>query len=385
MLVLIRLSTIVFDMSRGYITHCFFISLLVIIGVASFYTPWKLTPLNGVFEPTPVPELTPQNWHSGTFQKRAEQWVDQNIGFKAWFVKTDNQINHWLFQENHQKAGSKILLGKNGHLYEQAYIDAWLGRDAVSKEELRTRIHELETLDHLLREHGSKLVVLIAPTKASFFPENIPNDRKQPTIDDKIANYDQITPLFSSSSLTIIDAHAQLLAQKNSSSYPLFTKSGTHWTRYASCLVANRLITALQERARQATCDAVDVRAPEHDDRDLLDLANIWHETPHLEMVAYPRNATQTANPLRFLLIGDSFSWGLLRNIRDARLALDYDFLYYFQTHYRPNGRHAPTPTSEQALRNIILQNDAVVIEIHDGALTNPGYGFVKAAMEALK
>lgn len=119
-------------MLRGRMTHVLFIGFLEIVGITSFYLPLRISPLHGVFEQAATPTPTTRSWLSGAFQKEAERWIDEHIGFKAWFVKTDNQLNHWLFRENHQKTGSNIILGKNDHLYEQAYIDAWLGRDSVS-------------------------------------------------------------------------------------------------------------------------------------------------------------------------------------------------------------------------------------------------------------
>ncbi len=52
---------------------------------------FPVKPLKGVFEPTPKPRLTFDNYKSNTFQTQSEKYVSENFGMREPVIRLYNQ------------------------------------------------------------------------------------------------------------------------------------------------------------------------------------------------------------------------------------------------------------------------------------------------------
>lgn len=135
-------------------------------------------------------------------------------------------------------------------------------------------------------------------------------------------------------------------------------------------------------------CERVELNnIPQGDDFDLAELMNIWTPSVFYQTLAYPKLKTQfsSASDLNFLIVGDSFVWGLLRNIEDAKLLKDYNFYYYFNTDYGYN-KSVKTIDKENIsrLKEEILKHKVILLENNEAGLSLGDFGFLDASIKAL-
>jgi len=341
-----------------------------------------------------APKFNLTDWFNGKFQTRFEAWLDNYLGFRGYFVKTDNELNYLLFKENHQKTEQKLIIGRDNYLYEKNYIDSSIGRDYRPLNELNERVKSLKILQDKLEKHSIGFILLISPSKASFYPEYIPPALIEKTIEpNPKTNYERVLPLIKENKINYIDARELFLNQKGVSQYPLFPRSGTHWTRYGSCLIMQRLLIEdgrqLNDKYNIPDCSNIKLNSvPQGEDRDLADLSNLWYSKMFYQELAYPifAKASASLNDIDMLMIGDSFGWGILRNLRGSWAVKNFNFYYYFNSDYDYNNVSNPINKDDSNhLKQEILKRNLVVIEANEAALNDIGFGFIDSAITALK
>ncbi len=384
-------------MNTAKLTIYFVISLFLIIlflpatqGVFHFLPEEDLV---GMTEKIKRPTFSFSGWIDKTFQKDFETWIDGKLGLRGFFVKTDNEINYLLFKEIHQKTGTKLIVGENNYLFEYNYIETYLGKDYKNTSLLRKRVQELKQLQDILKEKGIALIFLMSPSKASFYSEHIPREFIFDTAkDDPETNYKRILPLLEENKINYFDSLDFFLGKKENTDYPLFSKSGTHWTRYGSCLVLEKLIEETSNQLNSdfliPNCSNVEISSiPKYEDGDLAELSNLWYKKMFFQDLAYPKFEydPKNINDISLLMVGDSFSWGILANIRESRAMADYNFYYYFSSDYNSkNTIVTPVTDDKEVLKEIILSKNLIIIEATETALNNVGFGFIEAALDAL-
>jgi alginate O-acetyltransferase complex protein AlgJ len=372
------------------VTVSLFVAMIDLVLLQSIVHVLPETTLNGMIPAEERPALTLNSWLGGQLQSAFESWFNGRLGFRGYFVKTDNEINYLLFNEIHQNTAVKIVVGNNGYLFEKNYIDSSIGKDHRPLRELEQTVADVKQLSHLLAARGIPLVLLIAPTKTSFYPEQIPAALIASTSEpNPPTNYDQMLPLLSASDVDYVDIRDYFLRQRSSSPHPLFARGGSHWTLYGSCLVVRQVLTHVNSRLRAARglpdCDDVDLLAmPRSEDRDLADLTNLWSARRFHQELAYPRFGVPVNNHIDLLMVGDSFGRRFLKSAFDSGSISDYDFYYYFNTDINSRNIAVPVSKDRDFLRHEILRRDLVIIEAHEAGLGGVGFGFIPAALTAL-
>jgi hypothetical protein len=345
---------------------------------------WPEAELVGSSVPAPRPQFSFASWLDGSFQSATEKYLEFHLGFKGYLIRTDNEINYLLFHEIHQKTGSKLIVGQDNYLYEKSYIDSSIGRDSVPASQLEDRVKKLQQLQLELQTKNIALVLLIAPSKASYYPKYVPSTLTFKTSDPTPpTNYEQVLPLLNKYGINYLDGRAYFLSQKASTSYPLFSKSGTHWTRYGSCLITGQLLANISQQLKIKVnlpdCSDVVIRpTPLAEDRDLADLTNLWWEKQFYQPLAYPKltNALPNNN-LNVLAVGDSFVWGIIKNIKAGKLLNSLDFYYYFNTYYKFDTAVGPVNRQSAAVSANLAKKNVVLIEVNETGLNDIGYGFL--------
>lgn len=347
------------------------------------------TNLNGVTQNIERPSLnrifSPKGRSAEGWQKEFEQWFNNNLGLRAAAIKTDNQINFHLFKEISSKNNTKIVLGKNNWLFEKGYIDNRNNRDAISDKWLNQQVDDIAALQKALSEKGIPLLLVIAPSKASLYPEQIPPKylaNQQPT------NYDRLIPLLSQKGIHYLDGRAILESQKEHTTYSLFPQGGTHWTYSAACLVSQQIMTTLESLSSKdlvnITC-APDTpqEVPYGTDKDLADLINIWTPEQTYGQTAYPTITGDNGQKLDILMIGDSFSWTLINILENAGVYKDRDFYYYFSRNSQfPEGTFDPISEPNINWQTEVFAKDAIILEVSETGINNIGSGFVQEALK---
>ena len=334
-----------------------------------------------------------QSWFDGSFQKNAEDRFVRELGFRAQLVRTNNELNFVLFGD----VVPHLMVGPNDQLFETAYHPRqdWFEGHII---ELRERIDRLARLRIGLAARGVALVVLISPSKARTYPEELPTPLRRIAAMKVPTRYDVIRPLLALRDIPVIDAVEQFGLWKGTLPVRLFAKGGTHWNYHAAALVAESLVNRLAEDSG-AQYPGLEVLG--HDlswpirmaDRDIADLTNLWNPERFMDRVPYPvfeEMNPQVENQRSLLFVGSSFVWQIADILGDRGICSKLDVYYYHKVRYQysvwPQRAAAVRGPSVEELQlgAEITKYDAVILEINETIMDHLGFGFIEEACEAL-
>lgn len=375
----------------------FFLSLLYLPGVQMVLRIVPEVELQGVVVESTRPRLTPQAWLSGAFQDQLSQWFEDRLGFRGHLIKTENQLNFSLFHDISAQTKTKIILGKDRYLYEYAYVHNWNGQDilpgAVYVKALEERVRNFKELQEALRKRGITLVLLLSPSKASVYPEFIPTAYHSPLRTQRNTYYARLRPLLDAAGVEYLDAREYFLTHKATSSYPFFTRGGTHWNYYGACLIARELILRLetlqQKDMANLHCEPVIVDNTTYGtDRDLAHLVNIWDDAAFDGPTPHPTITTSGGEKVfkpKILWVGDSFTWTLL-SIMDSRgIYQSRNFFYYYNRNSSfPEGKEVALDQAAIDWEKDVFSHNIIIIEASETAIPEFGFGFVEDAFKAI-
>jgi hypothetical protein len=264
------------------------------------------------------------------------------------------------------------------------YIDAYLGRDFAGQAALDKTVSEAKALQEALQAININFIIVLAPGKASFYPEFIPAQysasAKRPT------NYEYLIARFRQEGIHHLDLRAEFLAMKQSAPHQLYPKCGIHWSIYGSTLAAMSLKTYMEQighiRLRDMSwTNVVVTTTPRGADNDLGELMNLLQDLPQ-EPMAYPEvmySDDPGISKPRILVIGDSYYWNICfwNHLFSAE-----EFWYYNSSIYK-NGQRTPLKVSQIDLKETVKNQNFVIVLDTEPCFANLGQGFITQAYQA--
>jgi hypothetical protein len=369
-----------------------FLGLLLLLFVHQRARLLPRLPLAGEELPVELVRLTPQAWWSGKFQSAYERWLPRRLRLRGWLVRLDNQVGMTLFGQP-PTSGTLILLGRDRTLFEKAYVDEYNRPQRLAPERIAEMVGRAKRLDELLRERGSRLIVVLAPGKAEIYPELLPPRHVVAGRERRRSMYQQLAPQLRRSGIALVDGHAFLQRQRQLSATPLYAKGGTHWNHYANALLAAGLL-GLLEREQPGRFVQIAVTGSRTDgtvwatDNDLGELLNLFWPQPWPGPQIHPlfeRRPEGGVRP-RLLFAGDSFALQFLNFMTAEGLIEPGESIDYFKRRIRFPGRViAPLDAAGFEAARELAGKDAVVLVMSDCTIGDFGFGFVEAAIRGLE
>lgn len=275
-------------------------------------------PLKGYTEEIEDPKLTGKSWMDGSFQQKASSWTQEMIRPRGLMIKTYNTLNMMLFLKK-----NGMIVGKNYDLYETRYVEAELGltaeddfADPENDAKLTTYVESLERLQQKLKKVGKTLIYYVGPSKASAWPEDIP-DRIKASDRYPLRAVDAIRAKLEKTEIPYLIC-ADLKEELN---YPDFYPTGIHWSRTYEQTASRKLIEMIREASGKnyrniILGDVEESSDPFDRDNDLLDLANVFYR-PKITYYQYrtKQEDLQEYDRMRIMIQGDSFSLGLRKDL----------------------------------------------------------------------
>jgi hypothetical protein len=161
---------------------------------------------------------------SKDFRKGFTAWINDNIGFREFFVKMNAKINYDLLKTS---PNSSVRVGKDGWFFFTGDYNLKIasGEYPLTKETLVAIKNEQESIQKALKEKGIEYVLVLTPSKASIYPEKIDgsNFSVRETPIDIVEKY-----LKENTTIKVINTKDALLKAKEEGQQ-VFNKTDTHW------------------------------------------------------------------------------------------------------------------------------------------------------------
>ena len=229
-----------------------------------------------------------------------------------------------------------------------------------------------------LKSKGKDIIFVIAPGKASFFPEYIPE--KYNKLDKKKTNYEAYLDAFKKNNINYIDFREWFLANKEKSKYPLYPKCGIHWSKYGEYLAADSLIKYIEKLRNidlpELVLDSLVISKKSlFEDSDIEYGMNLMFEIPTFSM-AYPyTRIIENKNNIKTLVVGDSYYWGLYNRGLSQKIFDKGEFWYYNKEIFS-SLIEGSTYIEKIDLKKTVEENDLFIMFFSEMNLINFDYGF---------
>ncbi len=356
--------------------------LVILIGVLcipmlQYYFPTiTMKPLEGSYTKKSPESFSWKGWFEGTFQSNFDEWYNENFGFRNFFVRLHNQLNYSVFTQTNSH---KIVIGKNGYLYEEEYIKSYFGQNFQGINNISETVNTISATAEYLKEHNTQFLIVIAPGKGYFYPEYIPNyliTKKDST------NYDVFLAAIKSSGIPCLDFNRVFLNRKDTSSFVLYPKTGIHWSQASIPFVLdslNRFIESLTKipMARFQYSYKEPTRIPDRQDSDIERSLNLLYPIEN-DLLVYPKWVWKDQKDHRkpkAIFIGDSFYWQIYNLGANKRFYEDAEFWYYFKQAYAVK-YSSSTQVKDLDILNKIIDSDIVILFTSEANLHIFPFGF---------
>jgi hypothetical protein len=288
--------------------------------------------LYGAYNRAPHPDFSPEELLSGAYQPALEHYLEDNLGYRTWLIRLRNQLSLSLLGV---ARSTDLVVGKDLVLFQPGPVAAYQGKDFLGAEEIAYRVQRLKAVQTALAQRGIPFLFVMAPNKARYQPETLPASFRM--ADGGQSNYPVFMREMKAQQVNLLDATELFRRWKDTTSYPLFPKGGTHWSGYGAELIADTLFARIEQltkvdlpdfrRHGPITVSADTVRVTDGDLSDPMNLVFPYRHYP----TAY---ATVTFDSVKagqqrpnMLIIGDSFTWPFMQ------------FEPYLQTLFAPESR----------------------------------------------
>jgi hypothetical protein len=215
-----------------------YILLVIILLMPLFFSIVKIDiimkidrSLDGAYESPKRPEITLVNILNGNFQNDFEKYFNYKLRGRSIMTRIVNQVTYSLIKSTNN---SRILIGKDGYLFEPWYPQAYLDESTESqRHDLYDKMVILASLQETVEEMGKHLFVIITPSKASIYPEYLPDDYhryaalKSSTEEYSQNFYEYFVSHAGGIKFKYFDYHNKFLDLKKIGG--IFSKGGTHW------------------------------------------------------------------------------------------------------------------------------------------------------------
>jgi hypothetical protein len=341
---------------------------------------FEVKPLEGDISISQKPEFNKENYWELRYQEDYNKYVNDNFGFRSWFVRMINQFRFSFF--NTTKAPG-VVIGKEGELFIESYINDYIGRNYIGKAKINETVSKIKTLQDSLRSRNIDLIVVFAPGKASYYPEKIPDYYMKRKKDS--SNYSVYADLFKTQEVNFIDLNKWFVDNRTTFKHKVYPKSGTHWNHYGMCLGLDTLIKYIEAK-RNIDLPGFDyslvnyntgLKGNDYDIGVLMNLLFPIEKDPNPYPVYKFRNFKGQAKP-DVLVVGDSYWWCQVGDDLPIHFFREDEYWFYNKDKLIRNEKRGLV--KDINLSAALTQRNVIVLMATEATFYMFPYGFVDNA-----
>ena len=351
---------------------------------------FSFKPLEEESGAAPKPNLTFKSYRTAQYQTQLESYVGEHFGFREPLIRTYNQF---VYSGLHSITNQHIKRGLNDELYLKMYLDEASGNTLVktyfnvenAKAAAQYNVDETLRLIDTLHSHGTEFLFIFAPTKTAVYPEQMPHYYRNHIQEFSLEEY--YIELFKEKGIPHIDFLSQFKAMRDTVTYPLYTRTGTHWAASTLPFVTDSIMRKIASITGYDLPRICCLNAPlttdytEQDAELEVKMNLLWP----LEKPALPRpeiTLCDTAGKVRpnLLAVGDSH-FGTLIGTGFTEAFAHWDFWEYNKTSISSNPVYNFAQVSELADAYKILEDADIMMAVFTAPmLYNYMFGFTDSA-----
>ncbi len=207
------------------IAACLIPSALLLFGYQNENTENRILPS--------APKLIDDGGVNLDFPAEFGSYFDKNFAMRQYLITAYDYISINLI---HDYAGSSVVIGKGDMVYFADTLDDYLGINVLTEEKISTIAAYLLDLQTQYAEQGAEFVFMVAPNKATIYPEYMPDYLYQT---DAERNIDMLHEALAEAGVNYIDIKSLLLDAKPQGLNYYYRDS--HWNNYGAMLVYNEM------------------------------------------------------------------------------------------------------------------------------------------------
>ena len=307
---------------------------------------FKFKRLYGVMEEKPKPELSFHTWTHHGFQDDAEAYLQQHYGFREPLTRLYNQYIWDFYGETFAKERNWVYVSEDGWYFESGYVrefyegNSWnYAKDSLGMAQILGReALQLSQIQQILANYGIHLFVLLEPGKELIYPEHAPQNTRYHR-EKVFSAHDFLHRRFKDLGVNCIDAGEWFMQMKDTADFPLFPKTGTHWSNLAAMYVADSLVRYMEDLAAINMSNFtigekyVKTKEPDNDLEEWLNLMRPLKGTVNYYAKTQIIDDPSAVKP-NLITIGDSFYWNILNHTPFKTIFDRIAYWYYFSSTY---------------------------------------------------
>ena len=371
---------------------CILFTLLMVFLFVPIIQEWgnvfPVKPLKGVFEPTPKPDLTFDNYKSNTYQANIEKYLSEHFGLREPVIRIYNQ---YLWSAYNKTYCHFIVPGKKGYLYYALAVNEHYGTELPkhypsnekAMADVDKELRMMNKLRYVLKDYGIEFLAFIAPDKPEVYPEYLPR-RDADTTTIHLADY--FSHRMEETGFPYINMTDWFVSMRDTVSFPLFPKTDSHW-RYSAIYGYDSLFRFINTLNGEAKFPALHIGPPtayesdklEGDEETLNLLFRIRGDKTKYQSDITVEDDTTHRKP-RVLFVGDSFIWSMEGFLPTRQIMTDWEVWFYNNTAVTASTKMSESVKDIDRLSRI-LNVDYVVFYSAGHQWWEATYGFAKDAL----
>lgn len=341
---------------------------------------FETKPLEGDITISPKPELKKEDYWSIKWQEDYTKYINDNFGFRSSLIRLLNQIRFSVFNSTSVPG---VVIGKEGELFIESYIDDYIGRNFIGKSKIQENVTKIKQVQDSLKTRGIDLMVVFAPGKASFYPELIPNSYISKKKDS--TNYSEYSTSLKSRGVNFIDLNKWFCENKTKFKHPVYPKYGTHWNHYGMCLAIDSIVKYIEKKRSINMPDFdyslinynTNLKGNDFDIGVLMNLYEPIEKDPNPYPVYKFKNGEGYTKP-DVLVVGDSYWWCMVGDNLPTQFFREDEYWFYNKAQLIHNEKRKKV--KELNFSASLAQRQVIVLMATEATLYMFPYGFIDNA-----